>query len=98
MKVSVYADDNVEEGGIRRFPYIGKKAFVYNKQEMDGHVSRLLEWWRGERLPEGVPIHLTNRCRYMVSRYSSDGCNNDNNIGRASMRTIANGGMQRHWS
>ena len=97
MKVTIYAEDNVEERGIQRFSLIGKKSFVYDKQEMDSHVSRLLEWWHGERPPEGVPIHLTNRCWYMVSRYAFDGCNNDN-IGRANMRMIANGGMQRHWS
>lgn len=61
------ADDDVDrekEEGIRRFPLIGKETFIYNKKEMDMHVHRILEWWRGERPPKGVPIHLTTRCRY----------------------------------
>jgi hypothetical protein len=57
------ADDVDKEEGIRRFPLIGKRTFVYSKDEMNMHVLHLLEWWHGERPPEGVPIYLTSRCR-----------------------------------
>ena len=62
------ADNVSEEVGIRRFPLIGKKTFVYNKRMMNIQISRVLEWWHGERPPEGVPIRLTSRCRYGVSQ------------------------------
>lgn len=60
-------NDNHEEVGIRCFPLIGKNTFIYDEKEMDTHIGRVLEWWHGERPPEGVPIGLTRRCRYGVS-------------------------------
>ncbi|KAF8640994.1 hypothetical protein AX17_000639 [Amanita inopinata Kibby_2008] len=41
---------------------IGTKEFFYDKDTLDVHVASVLEWWHGERRPEGVPLHLSRRC------------------------------------
>lgn len=41
---------------------IGKKKFKYNAQLLDEHVTRVLDWWHGNRPPKGVEITETQRC------------------------------------
>ncbi|KAH9486314.1 Exonuclease V [Psilocybe cubensis] len=53
-----------EEQGIRRFKIIGTKRFLHNDEELDKYLDHVLEWWRGERRPEGVPLDRTYRCSY----------------------------------
>lgn len=52
-----------EEDGIRRFKIIGSKKFLYDPDTLEKHLAHVLQWWRGKRPPEGVPIDRAYRCR-----------------------------------
>lgn len=51
-----------EEKGIWRFKVIGTKNFLHDDEELDKYLDHVLEWWRGERRPEGVPLERAYRC------------------------------------
>jgi len=51
-----------EDGGIRRFRIIGTKKFCYDDSQLQSHLTHVLQWWRGERKPEGVPLDQAYRC------------------------------------
>ncbi|GLB35723.1 putative exonuclease V - a 5' deoxyribonuclease [Lyophyllum shimeji] len=48
---------------IRDLSIIGVKDFVYDEQILDDHLTRALQWWRGDREPEGVSLEDARRCR-----------------------------------
>ncbi|KIM47540.1 hypothetical protein M413DRAFT_202550 [Hebeloma cylindrosporum] len=59
-----------EEEGIRRYPIIGTKKFLYHDAQLEYHLTRVLQWWRGERKPVGVSLHTASRC--LTCEYSED--------------------------
>ncbi|KAF9567828.1 hypothetical protein CPC08DRAFT_680578 [Agrocybe pediades] len=59
-----------EEDGIRRFKIIGSKKFKYDEELLEKHLTRVFQWWRGERPPEGVPLDRAYRCR--TCEYAND--------------------------
>ena len=42
---------------------IGNNSFPNDPEALDGYLRRNLEWWRGSRRAEGVPIEETYKCR-----------------------------------
>ena len=42
---------------------IGNNSFPNDPEALDGYLKRNLEWWRGSRKAEGVPIEETYKCR-----------------------------------
>ena len=41
---------------------LGNNAFAADQGAIDGYMKYSLEWWRGERKPEGVSIEETYKC------------------------------------
>ncbi|KAL1748951.1 exonuclease V [Schizophyllum fasciatum] len=41
---------------------VGTKVFNMDDALLDAHVESVLQWWRGERAPQGVPVELARRC------------------------------------
>ncbi|KAI0632186.1 exonuclease V a 5' deoxyribonuclease-domain-containing protein [Trametes polyzona] len=41
---------------------IGRKEFQMDNAQLDSYLARILEWWHGQRAPEGVSVELTRRC------------------------------------
>jgi len=41
---------------------IGRTHFTMDDDHLDAYLARILEWWRGEREPEGVEIEHSRRC------------------------------------
>ncbi|PPQ99942.1 hypothetical protein CVT26_009297 [Gymnopilus dilepis] len=64
------AKKDVEDDGIRSFKIIGSKCFPHDDQVLDDHLNHVMQWWRGEREPEGVPIDRTYRCN--TCEYAND--------------------------
>ena len=56
------SENLAKPNGIDRFEIVGRKEFFHNDIELDAHLSRILEWWRGKRKPEGVPLEHASRC------------------------------------
>ncbi|KAF5312739.1 hypothetical protein D9619_002639 [Psilocybe cf. subviscida] len=50
------------ETGIRRYEIIGTHKFAHNDEELDRHLTHVLEWWHGQRKPEGVSPEHSYRC------------------------------------
>ena len=44
---------------------IGRKEFEMDDAFLDDYLRRVLEWWYGQRPPEGVDVELTRRCVYV---------------------------------
>ena len=44
---------------------IGRKEFEMDDVFLDDYLRRVLEWWYGQRPPEGVDVELTRRCVYV---------------------------------
>ncbi|KAH8804678.1 putative exonuclease V [Xylogone sp. PMI_703] len=42
---------------------VGNKSFLMDKVALDEYVKRELEWWKGERKPEGVAIQEAFKCQ-----------------------------------
>jgi hypothetical protein len=42
---------------------IGTKEFDIDDEFLDKYLTDVFRWWNGQRLPRGVPVSLTNRCR-----------------------------------
>lgn len=42
---------------------IGNNSFPNDPEALDGYLKRNLDWWRGNRQAEGVPIEETYKCR-----------------------------------
>ncbi|KAG6911340.1 hypothetical protein DXG01_001011 [Tephrocybe rancida] len=42
---------------------IGTKEFEYERTTLDRHIAHALQWWRGERSPQGVSLKDSRRCR-----------------------------------
>ncbi|RFU30550.1 hypothetical protein B7463_g5792, partial [Scytalidium lignicola] len=57
---------------------IGNKSFAMDKPALDEYVKRELQWWKGEREPEGVGIHEAFKCQ--ICEFA-DGC--DWRLGKA---------------
>ena len=51
-----------EAEGIRRYRIIGTKKFLYDETQLESHLTHVLQWWRGERKPEGVSLDNAFRC------------------------------------
>ncbi|RKF58943.1 Exonuclease V [Golovinomyces cichoracearum] len=47
-----------EDGNI-----IGTKTFLMNEPDLTAYLKHLMEWWRGERMPEGVVLEEAYKCR-----------------------------------
>ena len=45
---------------------IGTVSFVMDDAALDARLEKVLEWWHGVRLPEGVELEDTGRCQYVV--------------------------------
>lgn len=41
---------------------IGQKSFAFDEDAMNAHVQNVMQWWRGERAPQGVDIEHVRRC------------------------------------
>lgn len=41
---------------------IGRKSFAFDGDAMSAHVQNVMQWWRGERTPQGVDIEHVHRC------------------------------------
>ncbi|KAI0248356.1 exonuclease V [Lactifluus subvellereus] len=41
---------------------IGRKSFVFDEEAMNAYVKDVLQWWRGERPPQGVDVEHSYRC------------------------------------
>ena len=41
---------------------IGRKRFAFDGDAMNAHVQNVMQWWRGERTPQGVDIEHVHRC------------------------------------
>ena len=41
---------------------IGRKYFIFDEDAMHAHVQNVMQWWRGERGPQGVDIEHVHRC------------------------------------
>ncbi|KAH9033047.1 exonuclease V a 5' deoxyribonuclease-domain-containing protein [Lactarius hengduanensis] len=41
---------------------IGRKSFAFDEGAMNAHVQNVMQWWRGERAPQGVDIEHVRRC------------------------------------
>ncbi|KAI0766401.1 exonuclease V [Trametes elegans] len=50
---------------------IGTKQFQLDNRLLDNYLTRVLQWWYGQRPPEGVDVELTRRCRTCEYR---EGC------------------------
>jgi exonuclease V len=50
---------------------IGRKSFTFDEDSMNAHVQNVMQWWRGERTPQGVDIEHVHRC---LSCEYRDGC------------------------
>ncbi|KAF8808059.1 hypothetical protein BYT27DRAFT_7166540 [Phlegmacium glaucopus] len=59
-----------EPNGIDRFEIVGRKEFLHDDLELDGYLSHIFKWWRGERKPEGVPLEHASRC--FTCEYAND--------------------------
>ncbi|KAF8079072.1 exonuclease V a 5' deoxyribonuclease-domain-containing protein [Lyophyllum atratum] len=42
---------------------IGVKKFIYEEQLLSNHLTQVLQWWHGEREPQGVSLQDAGRCR-----------------------------------
>jgi exonuclease V len=42
---------------------IGTKVFCMDDQELDQHLAKDLQWWKGEREPRGVDVEEAFKCR-----------------------------------
>ncbi|TQS36552.1 hypothetical protein Golomagni_02993 [Golovinomyces magnicellulatus] len=47
-----------EDGNI-----IGTKTFLMNESDLTAYLKHHMEWWRGERMPEGVVLEEAYKCR-----------------------------------
>ncbi|KAH0838104.1 exonuclease V a 5' deoxyribonuclease-domain-containing protein [Lanmaoa asiatica] len=52
----------VNETTVDISPIIGVKEFRMNDDELDTHLSDVLQWWFGARPSRGVDVSQTNRC------------------------------------
>ncbi|KIM88930.1 hypothetical protein PILCRDRAFT_813929 [Piloderma croceum F 1598] len=41
---------------------IGTKEFSLDDRFLDGHLTNVLQWWHGQRAPQGVEVALSRRC------------------------------------
>ncbi|TDL26340.1 hypothetical protein BD410DRAFT_825569 [Rickenella mellea] len=41
---------------------IGSKKFRYNEKFLEDHLTGVLQWWYGERQPQGVELEFSRRC------------------------------------
>ncbi|GAW20503.1 hypothetical protein ANO14919_100090 [Xylariales sp. No.14919] len=44
--------------------FLGHNSFVADLEALDGWMKGSMQWWRGEREPEGVTIEETYKCRW----------------------------------
>lgn len=44
---------------------IGSTSFVMDDAALDARLDKVLDWWHGIRLPEGVELEDTGRCQYV---------------------------------
>ncbi|KAF8167402.1 exonuclease V a 5' deoxyribonuclease-domain-containing protein [Crassisporium funariophilum] len=47
---------------VNRSEIIGTKIFLHDDHQLETHLTHVLQWWRGERKPEGVPLRFSSRC------------------------------------
>ena len=51
---------------------LGEKLFLWEPLLLDGHLRKVLAWWKGERPAQGVEIEEAFKCRLCAF---ADGCN-----------------------
>ncbi|KAF7793591.1 hypothetical protein EIP86_004705 [Pleurotus ostreatoroseus] len=56
------ADEEDQTPAHEKWTIIGTKSFQYDEEFIDGYITSILEYWRGQRAPRGVEISLTRRC------------------------------------
>lgn len=59
------SNKGAEEGSNRGSELIGSASFVMDDAALDSRLEKVLEWWHGIRLPEGVELEDTGRCQYV---------------------------------
>lgn len=42
---------------------IGTRTFAYDASALDTYLEKIMAWWRGERMPEGVDVDEAFKCR-----------------------------------
>ena len=42
---------------------VGTRSFAYDALTLDTYVKQIMAWWRGERMPNGVDIEESFKCR-----------------------------------
>ena len=57
------SDTETDRPADERWRVVGTKTFVYDEQFLEDYLTSVMQYWRGERLPRGVNIALTRRCR-----------------------------------
>lgn len=41
---------------------VGQKQFNHDDSMLDAHITRVLQWWHGDREPRGVDVEDSSRC------------------------------------
>ena len=44
-------------------PVVGSSTFQYDAEYLDEYLTAIMQFWRGEREPQGVEIEDANRCK-----------------------------------
>jgi exonuclease V len=64
-ELEVNSGKGAEEGRDQESELIGSVSFVMEDAILDARLEKVLEWWHGIRLPEGVELEDTGRCQYV---------------------------------
>lgn len=59
----VNSSNGAEEGRDQGSEIIGSTSFLMDDATLDARLEKVLDWWHGIRLPEGVELEDTGRCQ-----------------------------------
>lgn len=62
----VNSGKGAEEGKHQGSELIGSTSFVMDNEILDARLEKVLGWWHGIRLPEGVELEDTGRCQCVL--------------------------------